>query len=78
MISAAGLCDSDSIAFLTFDATEYMLIYYPWLNEPAPAALYEFCISAEIVHPDYQRHAEEQGQLLLGPCAIEQLQKLFR
>ena len=77
VISAARLCDGDSVAFLSFDATEYMLIYYPWSNEPAPAALYEFCTSTKPVHPDYQWHMEEQGQLLLGPCAIEQLQKLF-
>lgn len=78
VISAVELCDGDCVAFLAYEADEYRLIYYPWSNEPPPAALYEFCTSAGIAHPDYQRHIEEQGQLLLGPCAVEQLKKMFK
>ena len=77
VISAVELCATDCVAFLAYDADEYKLIYHPWDDEPAPAALYEFCTSAEIVHPDYQKHMEEQGLLLLGPCAIDQLKELF-
>ena len=77
VISAAMLCDSECVAFLAFEADAYRLIYYPWEEEPPPAALYEFCASVKLAHPDYQRHIAEHGHLLLGPCAIEQLKKLF-
>ena len=77
VISAAELCDSECVTFLAIDANEYKLIYYPWGNELPPAPLYEFCVSAGHAHPDYQRHIEEQGQVLLGPCAIEQIKEMF-
>ena len=79
LISAAGFCDGAGAGgtLLAFEADEYRLIFYPCGNEPAPAPLYEFCVSSSIAHPDYQRHICEQGQMLLGPCAIEQLREMF-
>lgn len=77
VLSAAMLCESDCVSFLATDAGEYSLIYCPWGSEPAPAALYEFCSAVEFAHPDYQKHLEEQGQILLGPCAIAQLREMF-
>ena len=77
VISAALLCDSDCVVFLAFEAGEFKLIYYPWGDELPPAALCEFCVSERQAHPDYQRHIAEQGGLLLGPCAAQQLKEMF-
>ena len=77
VLTAAKLCNDDNTSFLTFESSKYKLLYYPWQNEPAPAALYEFCTEVHKTHTDYELHLAEQGALLLGPFATEQLKNIF-
>lgn len=77
LIVAVGECECDCMTFLAHDGGEYLLIYYPWGSEPAPASLYEFCTDVKETHNDFPRHIKEHGKLLLGPYAIEALRQFF-
>jgi len=75
--TAASLCDSGDISFLAYKYAEYELIFYPPDEKTAPPALYEYCTAVRQINAEYQSFLEEQGRILLGPFALEQLKKLF-
>ena len=77
LISAAMLCPTDIISFLSYSEGSYFLIVYPWDSESPPDVLHEFGEEVSL-HPNFAFHLTEHGKILMGPSAIDELHDYFQ